>query len=157
MTDEDSDQVVDQIVAHMRGRNASREAAVVDGVEQRMRVIGDGPPDTHVTADEVASSPNRYTLIPTRERIESREHIQAFIHDYLPNEPYLFDQAVAALKGTKSAGEWRTNLGDKHRAVQAFDVYMDDFYHVVARMLLHGAKRPRVGMLSHMKTHFEDM
>lgn len=157
MSDDGADHLVDEIVSRMRGLGDAHGDAVVDSLEHRILIIGDGPRDTHVPSGEVASSPARYNRIPTRDRIESREHITAFIHDYIPNESYLFDQAEGALKRAKSAVEWRKALGDNHRAVQAFNAYMDDFYHVVARMLLHGAKRPQVGMLSHMNKNFKDM
>jgi hypothetical protein len=141
--------LVDQIVQVMREQLIDRPCiAVIDRRNLRILAVGDGPPGTHVAWDEVVQNFERYSPIPGRDRIETLEHIEAFIEDeYAPDETAIYRQAFDAFQDAATPAEWRHLLGHDHDAVRAFDAYIRDFHIVVARMLMHGSRRPRVGML----------
>jgi hypothetical protein len=148
---EQRDQLADQVIACLLGTSHTPLPAVVDIKELQILSVGHGSAETHVLAETVTAYPDRYSPIPMRERIETLEHVEAFIHDYAPPEPYLFDQAEQARKGAASVAAWRMSLGEHHRVVKAFDEYMRGFYHIIARMLMHGSHRPHIGILGHQK------
>lgn len=121
---------------------------VFDRQGLRILAIGDGPPDTHAHPDAVHADHERFAVIPGRDRIDTVEHIAAFLQDeYAPDDPARHREACGALQDAASPSTWRARLGDGHAAVQAFDAYMLDFHRVVARMLMHGSRHPRVGVL----------
>lgn len=142
MTSEETNlRLAERIVACLRGVQGSPHPAAVDLSHRRILIIGSGPSDTHVSQAEIEAHPDQYCPIPSRERIESRDHIVAFLQDYRPLERRLLDQARAAFGEHATVVQWRQTLGEDHEAVQAFDAYMDPYHHVIARMLMHGRKR----------------
>lgn len=141
--------LVEQIVQAMREQQADRPcAAVIDRRLLRILAVGDGPPGTHIAWDDVNRDLERYGPVPGRDRVETMEHLEAFIEDeYGPGETATYRQACDAYREAATPAAWRHLLGHDHDAVRAFDTYIWDFHVVVARMLMHGARRPRVGML----------
>lgn len=142
-------QLVDQIVQAMREQQADRPCtAVIDRRDLQILVVGDGSSGTHIAWDEVIRDPERYAPIPGRDRVETMEHIEAFIEDeYAPEETAVYRQAFDAFQDAATPADWRHLLGHDHDAVRAFDAYVRDFHVVIARLLMHGSRRPRVGML----------
>lgn len=141
--------LVDQIVQAMREQQADRSCtAVIDRRDLRILAVGEGPTDTHIAWAEACRDPERYAPIPGRDRVETMEHIEAFIEDeYAPEETAIYRQAFDSFQDAATPADWRHLLGLNHDAVRAFDAYIRDFHIVVARMLMHGSRRPRVGML----------
>lgn len=141
--------LVDQIVQVMREQHADRPCtAVIDRREVRILAVGAGPPGTHIAWDEVVRDPERYAPIPGRDRVETMEHIEAFIEDeYAPADTAIYRQAFDAFQDAATPADWRHLLGEGHEAIRAFDAYIRDFHVVVARLLMHGSRRPRVGLL----------
>lgn len=142
-------QLVEQIVHLMRQQQTDRPcAAVIDRRMLRVLAVGDGPVETHIAWDEAHRDPERYAPIPGRDRVENMAHIEAFIEDeYAPQETTTYRQAFDAFQDASTPADWRHLLGHDHDAVHSFDAYIRDFHVVVARMLMHGSQRPRVGML----------
>ena len=141
--------LVEQIVQAMREQQADRPcAAVIDRRLLRILAVGDGPPGTHIAWDDANRDLERYGPVPGRDRVETLEHIEAFIEDeYAPEETAIYRQAFDAFQDAATPADWRHLLGQDHDAVRAFDAYIRDFHIVVARMLMHGSRRPQVGML----------
>lgn len=141
--------LVDQIVQAMREQQADRPCtAVIDRRDQRILAVGAGPSGTHIAWDEVVRDPEHYAPIPGRDRVETMEHIEAFIEDeYAPADTAIYRQAFDAFQDAATPADWRHLLGYDHDAVRAFDAYVRDFHIVIARLLMHGSRRPRVGML----------
>ncbi|MBN8523737.1 MAG: hypothetical protein J0M02_00035 [Planctomycetes bacterium] len=141
--------LVDLIVQAMREQQADRPcSAVIDRRDQRILAVGAGPPGTHIAWEEALRDPERFGPIPGRDRIETMEHIEAFIDDeYAPADTAIYRQAFDAFQDAATPADWRHLLGYDHDAVRAFDVYVRDFHIVIARLLMHGSRRPRVGML----------
>lgn len=141
--------LVDLIVLAMRGQPVDQPCtAVIDRREQRVLVVGGGPVGTHIAWEDAVRDSERYAPIPGRDRIETMEHIAAFIEDeYAPQETAIYRQAFDAFQDAATPADWRHLLGPEHDAVRAFDAYIRDFHVVVARLLMHGSRRPRVGVL----------
>lgn len=141
--------LVESIVACMRQpRDGPDHVGVIDRRSLRLLAVGDGDADTHIRWCDALRDPERYAPVPSRDRVETIEHVGAFIEDeYAPAETAVYRQAFDALQDAGSAADWRNLLGVEHDAVMAFDRYIKDFHIVVARMLMHGSSRPRVGML----------
>lgn len=148
-------ELAEAIVRCMRQPPAAERAAVViDRQALQILVCGEGPAETHIPADMVAADTERYAPIPGRDRIETTAHIAAFLDDeFAPADRAVHRQALDALTAAESPTAWRSRLGEGHPAVQAFDDYMRDFHHVVARMLMHGTRHPQVGMLGTDRLH----
>lgn len=142
-------QLVEQIVLFMRQQRGDQPcAAVIDRRLLRTLAVGEGPADSHIAWDEACRDRERYAPIPSRDRIETMEHIGAFIEDeYALDETETYRQAFDALMEAGTTADWRHLLGHDHDAVHAFDAYIRDFHVVVARMLMHGSQRLRVGVL----------
>jgi hypothetical protein len=141
--------LVEQIIQAMREQQVDRPcAAVIDRHQLRILAVGNGPSETHIAWSDVQHDSERYGPIPGRDRVESMEHIEAFIEDeYAPKETDIYRQAFDAFQDAATPADWRHLLGQNHHAVRAFDAYIRDFHMVVARLLMHGSSRPRVGML----------
>ena len=143
------DLLAHQVVYVMRRlTNATSARVVIDRQAWGIRFCGDGPADTHIRAAEAAADPHRYTPIPSRDRIETLAQIAAFLDDaYAPIDTSEHRAALDALTQAASPSGWRTILGERHPAVQAFDASMREVHLLVARMLMHGIREPRVGVL----------
>lgn len=143
------ERLVHQVVQVMR-RLATTMAGrvVIDRQTWGIRLCGDGPVDTHVRAAAAAADPERYTPIPGRDHVETLAQIGAFLDDaYALIEDGELRAALDALAQAASPSGWRMILGEQHPAVQAFDASIQEVYRLVARMLLHGIREPRVGVL----------
>lgn len=98
------------------------------------------------TADQAGSG---RIAIPERRHIEQREHLRAFLDDYAPDASYLHDQAYEAYRAARSVEAWRRSLGASHRAVVAFDAWMQGFYQTMARLFLVSQRRMHLGVLGY--------
>lgn len=101
------------------------------------------------SGEQPAGIRERLVAIPERRQIEQREHLRAFLDDYAPDEPYLHDQAYEALLESQTPADWRRRLGERHRAVLAFDAWMTSFYRTMARMFLVSQRRAHLGILGY--------
>jgi hypothetical protein len=138
--------LAEQIVQHMCRPPDVASNLVFDRQTLRILLCGQGPADTHIPADTARADLERYAIIPNRNQIETTEHIATFVRDeFRPVQFAEHSQALDALRGATTVSSWRNRLGDTHPAVQAYDAYILDFHHVVARMLMHGSGRHRIG------------